>query len=311
MPIDNRKKSYYEFGKSMKYYSISKWIYEVINIILNFFIIIGLVFVLIAYIDPYNFNYSTFEIIIIIYTIAVVIIIILFLITASISFIFFIYYLVRLYHSSEHDENGSLKKSYILEIVSIVLSIILPITVEFLSLILDLFIPGYNYSFIIPDVYGIIYDMSLNSLIISISIFILRIILGYIPRILKAIAQKNLRKWTDDLFEFPQSPKERERLEHSIIKGTQSMKIGQMLGIFRIVRVFGKIMYNIGLGTAGKGLMKSFEEDIYTKYVNSNYPTIPQQNNTAVEDDIPRFCAYCGYVLIPNSKFCGKCGKSF
>ena len=36
MPIDNRKNSYYEFGKSMKLYSNSKWIYEIINIIENY-----------------------------------------------------------------------------------------------------------------------------------------------------------------------------------------------------------------------------------------------------------------------------------
>ena len=311
MTNNNRKNSFYEFGKSMKYYSVSKWINDIIKIILNFFIVIGLILFLIVYFDPYSFDFYALDMIFIFYMIVGVIVIILFLVSAVISFIFFINYLIKLHHSSEHDKNGSLKKSYTQEIVSIVLSIILPIILEILSLILSIFIPEYNYSFIIPDVYSVYYDLTYNSLIIAIIIFFLRIILGYIPRILKALAQKKLRKWTDDLFESPQSPSERANLDPSIIKGTQSMKIGQILGIFGIVRVFGKIMYNIGLGKAGKGLMKSFGGDIYMKHINTKQPTIPRQKNLPVDDEIPRFCAYCGYSLIPNSKFCGKCGKSF
>ena len=178
-------------------------------------------------------------------------------------------------------------------------------------MILGILIPEYNYNFIIPDFYSIYYDLSYTSLIVAIIIFVLRIINGYIPRIFKAIAQKNLHKWTDDLFESPFSIDESENLEPVIMKGTRLMKIGQIMGIFRIVRIFGKIMYIVGLGKTGKGLMKSYENYNPKIYINAKYPAVSQQYIKSEDDDIHHFCAFCGYGLFPNSKFCGKCGKSF
>ncbi|MHA1476165.1 MAG: zinc ribbon domain-containing protein [Promethearchaeota archaeon] len=288
--IDERKKSFYDFGKSMKNYSISRWIYEMI------------------YFDSFSMDYYTLYMI---YVILMIILIILFLLIASGNFIFFAFYLAKLSESSKFEQNGNLKKSFILEIISIVLSILLPIILELFSFIISFFIPNYYYTFIVPDIYGIAYDETYTSLIIAIIIFVLRIINGYIPRIFKAVAQKNLRIWTDDLFETPISSTERENLEPEIIKGSQWMKIGQILGIFRIVRLIGKILYIVGLGKTGKGLMISYENYNPLNKINEKYPTVPQQNKNFVDDGNLHFCSYCGFTLVPNSKFCGKCGKTF
>lgn len=310
--IDNRKKSFYDFGKSMKNYSISRWVFEILDIILNFLALIGIAVFLLIYFDSSSINFSTLNILSIFYSIIVIIIILLFLLSASINFLFFIFYLVKLSDSSQYDENRNLKKSLIMEIISIVLIIILPITLEILDLMFGIFIPEYNYSFIIPDFHSIYYDLSYISFIVAIIIFVLRIINGYIPRIFKAIAQKNLRKWTDNLFESPFSITESENLEPEIMKGSKLMKIGQVMGIFRIVRLFGKIMYIVGLGKTGKGLMSSFENyRPQNNNINVKYPVVPQNNKIFVDDGKPHFCAYCGYEFSPNSKFCGKCGKSF
>lgn len=310
LQFDKRKKSFYDFGKSMKNYSITRWIFEILNIFLNILAILGITVFLLIYFDPNGINFSTLNILTIIYSIIMIMLLILFSISALINFLFFIFYLVKLSDSSQYDQNRNLKKSFIMEIISIVLIIILPITLEILDLMLGIFIPEYNYSFIIPDFNSIYYDLTLTSLTVAIIIFVLRIINGYIPRIFKATAQKNLRKWTDDLFETPFSSTESENLEPEIMKGSKLMKIGQILGIFRIVRLIGKMMYIVGLTKTGKGLINSFKNYMPQNYINVKYPTSPQQNNIFEDDGKVHFCAFCGSDLIPNSKFCGKCGKT-
>ena len=308
LQYDKRKKSYFEFGKSMKNYSIAKWVHEITNIILNFFVIAGASIYLLIFLGSSSINYEVFVTLRYIYLICMVLLILIYLVCALISAIYFIFYLVKLAGSFKYDQKENLKKSFILEIISIVLYIILPISLEILSFIISLIFPEHTYTFIIPNYEYIQYDFTYISLKIAIILFALRIINGYIPRILKAIAQKKFLKWTDDLFECPDPSSEHESLEPSIFEGSKSMKVGQILRIFRIVRIFGKIMYILGLGKTGKGLMKSFENyKIKNQEVIS--PTV-QQKNMYANDETHRFCAYCGSRLINNSKFCGKCGES-
>lgn len=304
---DNRLKCFYNFGKSMKNYSISKWVLEILNIFLNFFAIIGVIAYVLIYGFTVDYNINMFFII---YFLFMFLFILLYLVSALVNFVFFIIYLVNLSNSSKHDNKYNLKKSFTMEIISIVLLIILPITLEMVSLIVSYFVPAYYYT-IIPSYDFIYYDLTYISLIVTIIIFVVRIINGIIPRIFKASAQKKLRNWTYDLFEFPASESESVNLETSITDGSKLMRIGQILGIFRIVRIFGKITYIVGLGKTGKGLMKSFEK--YKTQVPAKvryYTNVPQKKIRLMPSDVPIFCAYCGSTLFPNSKFCGKCGKS-
>ncbi|MHA1720123.1 MAG: hypothetical protein ACTSXK_11420, partial [Promethearchaeota archaeon] len=208
MQIDNRRKSFYFFGKSMKNYSISMWIYEILWIILNFFGGIGII---IYFLFPYNIidtatlNFYTFNLL---YGLFIIFLILLYLLAALINLVYYGLYLMKLSKSAEYDQYGNLKKSLIMEITYLVLSIVLPITFEVFNFLLALFIPTYDFSFIIPNINNIQYDLTYTALIVSIIVFVLRLINGYIPRIFKAIAQKNLRKWTEDLFEYPNSEKE-------------------------------------------------------------------------------------------------------
>ncbi len=311
LQIDKRVKSFRDFGKSMKYYSISMWVFQAVNVIVNIFAIIGIAVYLYMMFSPSSMYDYSFSIIIIFYMIIMGLLILLYLISALVNFIFFVNYLVKLSNSSNYDKNKNLKKSFIMEIISIVLSIILPLTLEMLGLFLGFIIPKYNYTFNPLDIYdNIWFDLTYTAFIVTIILYSLRIIIGYIPRILKAFGQKKLRKWTNDLFEFPVSSNEKEKLEPSIIEGSQLMKIGQVLGIFRIVRIFGKIMYIVGLGKTGKGLIKSFEIECPKGLVNERNTRVSQIKNMVETSDIPLFCAYCGLRLFPNSQFCGKCGKA-